>query len=133
MDPAPLTRSLIHYISDWEKFLKQNLDAFDARVRSDRQRGRSVRSDRQRGSIAVESGLGLALLALIVVIGSTYAFQNMILQDDQRIISERLRAQAQKLEHKAPVDTNIATQEAEDHRYGFSHRSAAAAIWLKDE
>lgn len=133
MDPAPLTRSLIHYISDWEKFLKQNLDAFDARVRSDRQRGRSVRSDRQRGSIALESGLGLALLALIVVIGSTYAFQNMILQDDQRIISERLRAQAQKLEHKAPVDTNIATQEAEDHRYGFSHRSAAAAIWLKDE
>jgi hypothetical protein len=133
LDPAPLTRSLIHYISDWEKFLKQNLDAFDARVRSDRQRGRSVRSDRQRGSIALESGLGLALLALIVVIGSTYAFQNMILQDDQRIISERLRAQAQKLEHKAPVDTNIATQEAEDHRYGFSHRSAAAAIWLKDE
>lgn len=133
MDPAPLTRSLIHYISDWEKFLKQNLDAFDARVRSDRQRERSVRSDRQRGSIALESGLGLALLALIVVIGSTYAFQNMILQDDQRIISERLRAQAQKLEHKAPVDTNIATQEAEDHRYGFSHRSAAAAIWLKDE
>lgn len=123
--------------------MKQNLDAFDARFRSDRQRGRSVRSDRQRersvrsdrqrGSIALESGLGLALLALIMVIGSTYAFQNMILQDDQRIISERLRAQAQKLEHKAPVDTNIATQEAEDHRYGFSHRSAAAAIWLKDE
>lgn len=113
--------------------MKQNLDAFDARVRSDRQRGRSVRSDRQRGSIALESGLGLALLVLIMVIGSTYAFQNMILQDDQRIISERLRAQAQKLEHKAPVDTNIATQEAEDYRYGFSHRSAAAAIWLKDE
>ncbi len=113
--------------------MKQNLDAFDARFRSDRQRGRSVRSDRQRGSIALESGLGLALLALIMVIGSTYAFQNMILQDDQRIISERLRAQAQKLEHKAPVDTNIATQEVEDHRYGFSHRSAAAAIWLKDE
>ena len=123
MDPAPLTRSLIHYISDWEEFLKQNLVAFDARVRS----------DRQRGSIAVESGLGLALLALIVVIGCTYAFQNMILQDDQRIISERLRAQAQKLEHKAPAANNIATQEAEDHRYGFSHRSAAAAIWLKDE
>ena len=113
--------------------MKQNLVAFDARVRSDRQRGRSVRSDRQRGSIALESGLGLALLALIMVIGSTYAFQNMILQDDQRIISERLRAQAQKLEHKAPAANNIATQEAEDHRYGFSHRSAAAAIWLKDE
>jgi hypothetical protein len=113
--------------------LKQNLVVFDARVRSDRQRERSVRSDRQRGSIAVESGLGLALLALIMVIGSTYAFQNMILQDDQRIISERLRAQAQKLEHKAPVDTNIATQEVDDHRYGFSRRSAAAAIWLKDE
>jgi len=57
--------------------LKQNLVVFDARVRS----------DRQRGSIALESGLGLALLALIMVIGSTYAFQNMILQDDQRIIS----------------------------------------------
>ncbi|NBO03580.1 MAG: hypothetical protein EBT36_07295 [Betaproteobacteria bacterium] len=87
----------------------------------------------QQGSIAVESGLGLSILMLLMVTASSYALEMMRLHDDQRTISGQLKAGARQIAGPEDSADMVSTQEAQDYRYGFSHRSTAAAIWLKEE
>jgi hypothetical protein len=87
----------------------------------------------QQGSIAVEAGLGLAILMLMLVTASSYALELMLLQDDQRRIAGQLKASARQIASPESSADGVSTVETEGYRYGFSHRTAAAAIWLSEE
>lgn len=68
-----------------------------------------------------------------MVTASSYALEMMRLHDDQRTISGQLKAGARQIAGPEDSADMVSTQEAQDYRYGFSHRSTAAAIWLKEE
>ena len=103
----------------------------------------------QQGSLAIESALALSILALLMVSGISLGLQTLVLHEDQRAISAKLRAKAQQPQSDEQSDYQSTDQsdhqstdqsdlflklvDADDLRVGLSHRSVARMIWLKNE
>ena len=103
----------------------------------------------QQGSLAIESALALSILALLMVSGISLGLQTLVLHEDQRAISAKLRAKAQQPQSDEQSDYQSTEQsdhqstdqsdpflklvDADDLRVGLSHRSVARMIWLKNE
>lgn len=103
----------------------------------------------QQGSLAIESALALSILALLMVSGISLGLQTLVLHEDQRAISAKLRAKAQQPQSDEQSDYQSTEQsdhqstdqsdpflklvDADDLSVGLSHRSVARMIWLKSE
>ena len=111
----------------------------------------------QQGSLAIESALALSILALLMVSGISLGLQTLVLHEDQRAISAKLRAKAQQPQSDEQSDYQSTDQsdhqstdqsdhqsidhsdpflklvDADDLSVGLSHRSVARMIWLKNE